>query len=397
MSCLRCRSFFLRCLRSAVELRCEERGECAIAEDGRRQCRACRFKRCLRAGLNPKLVHSVRFLDGQVPDKQRRRLQANAKRLAALEWTVVADETKKLTKEFAGPLGFRSSFEVADKSDFRSVLRFLCAVEDFVAQFSENGYSPALPDCRWPSAPPRFDLQLNVAEALLVATRRLSLVWRADHWLALESLTPLWCRRIVYYADLISHVPEFRRLDAADQCRLGVDRLLSVSALLYAQQTVRNTEKKCLLMGGGTYVPLESEELAAFNPQGPVLALVETARIIYADLIEPLKMLAVSDEELLFLRMLAFLVPVPKLSPDARKAVREARRRYESLFVDFLVDRWGQPAAVQRMSALLAFLPTIEQIAAHGDAQMIKAIVFHEETIRGTLVHEFYTARTLRN
>ncbi|KAI6238127.1 hypothetical protein M3Y99_00710200 [Aphelenchoides fujianensis] len=232
-SCVRCRSFFRRSLRTKAEFRCEERGECAISADGRRQCRACRFERCLQAGLNPKLVHSDRFLDGDAPERHRRRLKANAQRFAALELTVDADETKKLTMEFDGPLGFRSSIEVADGRDVRSVLRFLAAVDGFVAQFSEGGFSPSLPDCRWPSAPPRFDLQLDVAEALLVATRRLSvrskMVWRADHWLALESFTPLWCRGIVHYADLISHVPEFRRLDAADQCRLGVGRLFSLS------------------------------------------------------------------------------------------------------------------------------------------------------------------------
>uniref|UniRef100_F6PGQ4 Nuclear receptor subfamily 1 group I member 2 n=1 Tax=Monodelphis domestica TaxID=13616 RepID=F6PGQ4_MONDO len=91
MTCEGCKGFFRRVMKRNVRLRCPFRkGACEITQKTRRQCQACRLRKCLDSGMRKEMIMS----DAAV--EQRRALIKRKKR-EQLE--TQAPETKGLTEE----------------------------------------------------------------------------------------------------------------------------------------------------------------------------------------------------------------------------------------------------------------------------------------------------------
>ena len=63
MACLSCRAFFRRAHQSAnaagvsgPQFMCKKEGLCSVTTENRRRCQACRYSRCLKAGMIPSAV-----------------------------------------------------------------------------------------------------------------------------------------------------------------------------------------------------------------------------------------------------------------------------------------------------------------------------------------------------
>ncbi|KAI6238702.1 hypothetical protein M3Y99_00651600 [Aphelenchoides fujianensis] len=175
---------------------------------------------------------------------------------------------KDLFVNYEGPLGFRSAVEQPTGRDFPSLLRFFKLAEAFVDEFQDTGYTHI-----GNTAPfYHFDLSLRVEEAFLVTPRRLSnrtkasafILWTAQSWITDHSLRQIWARSMLHLVDTISHIPELRLLNPSDQLRLIVSRGLGYGGLLVIHRTLRNSNLKCILTTGGTYLPLNEDELFHF-------------------------------------------------------------------------------------------------------------------------------------
>ncbi|GMS96730.1 hypothetical protein PENTCL1PPCAC_18905, partial [Pristionchus entomophagus] len=53
ISCILCKSFFRRAAVLGREYECRKGGECT-ERNGIRRCKACRFRKCLAVGMNPR-------------------------------------------------------------------------------------------------------------------------------------------------------------------------------------------------------------------------------------------------------------------------------------------------------------------------------------------------------
>ena len=56
ISCYACRAFFRRMTNCGQKLTCEWEGSCGTDFEEERMCKACRYGRCLAAGMTPGLV-----------------------------------------------------------------------------------------------------------------------------------------------------------------------------------------------------------------------------------------------------------------------------------------------------------------------------------------------------
>ncbi|KAI6226243.1 hypothetical protein M3Y99_01313700 [Aphelenchoides fujianensis] len=272
--CDRCRPFFRRVVRLNLRFSCANGGRCEVTPDGRKSCRACRFQRCLAIGMDPRLVHSPRNRDADYQKKRPVDLPA-----ASPDSSSLIDCS--FFEKFEGPLGFRSPVSAAPlTADLPAVLRFFRDADRFVNTFEEAGSS-------------QWTLEISVDEAFLRAPRRLStrtkIAWAPLKVIAADMFVPVWCRNIVHYTDLVSHIPELRLLDSKDQVLLLAKRCIPSLWLLLLQLTLRSTKKKCILTTTGDYFPLEAEELERFEGEGFATYALEIGSRIYDWLKDPLE------------------------------------------------------------------------------------------------------------
>ncbi|KAI6234002.1 hypothetical protein M3Y99_00853600 [Aphelenchoides fujianensis] len=387
-----CKAFFRRNARQHVHFSCAYGGRCKITPDGRKSCRACRFQRCLSVGMDPKLVQSDRTWDKDARPRWKTLGKKNGEkdRLTA-ESTSNLSLQLEVPVDFEGPLGFRSGVKLPERADFAAVLRFFREADSFVDEFADTGYTLT-------AAAPfyQFDVNLSLEEAFLLAPRRLSnrtkILWQPHSFITIEQFQPIWCRSVLYCVDSMSYIPQLRLLEPKDQMRMMVGRGLQTGGLIVLSRMLRNTKKKCILAGCGTYLPLELEELAHFNAEGSIALYLQLAEVYYQSVVEEFKAADLSDEEFLFLRMLSFFVPVKGLTAGGVEIVRSAHDFYESLFIRFLCSKLDRKAAIERMSQLLALLPVLEQGTAMETSHMSRALLFNYPELQGRLITDFYSA-----
>ncbi|XP_063060772.1 estrogen-related receptor gamma [Engraulis encrasicolus] len=70
-SCEACKAFFKRTIQGNIEYTCPVTNECEITKRRRKSCQACRFKKCLRAGMMKEGVRMDRVRGGRQKYKRR--------------------------------------------------------------------------------------------------------------------------------------------------------------------------------------------------------------------------------------------------------------------------------------------------------------------------------------
>ncbi|KAI6180160.1 hypothetical protein M3Y98_00689400 [Aphelenchoides besseyi] len=145
-------------------------------------------------------------------------------------------------------------------------------------------------------------------------------------------------------------------------------------------------------------MPMEPTEIeqfkAAYAGNKYMTEAAELAVNVFDTFIGPMRELNLTDDEFVLLRFIAFFVPSQKLSLHAREVIRSAQSYYQSLLVEYLKANYDRSQALKRLGEILTFLPIIE--VAVRDNRMIAAMLFNKE-LKGTLTHDFYMARTMRN
>lgn len=180
--------------------------------------------------------------------------------------------------DFEGPLGFRAGVELPARGDLSAFLRYATLSDRFVDTFADTGYTHH-------AAPPFFSYNMNLSleEAFFSAPRRLAnrtrvsgfcsvctflvqMMWEPNNWVTPEEFQPVFCRGMLYCIDVMSSIPQIRLLEPRDQVRMMVGRGIQTGEVIVLQRTLRITKKRCILIAGGTYLPLEADELVRYKP-----------------------------------------------------------------------------------------------------------------------------------
>ncbi|KAI6238773.1 hypothetical protein M3Y99_00659200 [Aphelenchoides fujianensis] len=295
--------------------------------------------------MDPKLVHSDRLLDGDYR-------AGNKKKTAGItppppDPAFQAICTRQFLTTSEGPLGFRRSPPALfDSADFSASLRFF---------------------------------------------RNIS--WSPSKAIPADLIVPVWCRNIVHYTDVASHIPELRSLEPDDQLTLLADRCIPSLFLLLLQRTLEHTTKRCIVTTGGMFLPVEADDAEELSGNAFASYALDVGKQIYRWLFEPLREAEMCPEEFTFLRLLTFFAGVPRMSARGREVVRNACLHYESLFIRFLCSKYDRRTAIERMGRILAILPLLEQATAFQNNRMVCALLFNVDEIRGTFTHQLYLGR----
>ncbi|KAI6204525.1 hypothetical protein M3Y94_00684600 [Aphelenchoides besseyi] len=398
--CLRCKTFFRRALKSNAKYKCDKNNDCEIVGSGRKCCKACRLNRCFAAQMDPKLVRS----DRKPPSNERRSEPSFSSNKSfsphsadTINAMSLVEMNKTLCLPYEGPLSYKSPLQLPSTSDFRSLLKYFNDVDQFVDEYYDTGLSHM-------SYFNEFNINLSVQEAFMVSPRRLSsrtkVLWQPNHWVTSESLGKGFCRAIVHYIDSSSHIPELQLLEPEDKLRLLVSRAMTFCGLTAMHRTFKYATQKCILTTCGGYMPIEPDEVEQFeilNKKNKKLVdSAKSALLIYDTFIGPLRDLQLTDDEFVLLRLIAFFVPSQKLSPHAREVIRSAQSYYQSLLIQYLCAKYERTYALQRLTNILSFLPLIENQVAIQDNRMVSSMLFNPD-FKGTLTHEFFILRTLRD
>ncbi|KAI6187552.1 hypothetical protein M3Y98_00256700 [Aphelenchoides besseyi] len=376
--CRGCKGFFRRSVRLARVYTCEFDNDCNIRESMRNCCRACRFRECLAIGLNPKLVHSDRTCDNEPPLKfkqSEKKTYANAFDIYfRAEKGALVKKTWLTSSPFTGTLGSLRLIPAFDIHDFRSITAYYkrakttvieiddnpiaLQVDHLIDEYSDHNFNHILA----PTNKHHFNLNVELERVFLLEPRK-NMRWEANFWLTTETFKRMWCRVALHYIDWASHVVELEQLSFSDQLKIVIGRCVPSLWLILAHRSWKIKNKKCIVLSGGSYVPLD-EEATNYEKNSICNCLIEAGRVVWDELLEPGDQIGMTEEEFALLRVIAFLNPVPQLSPRGREIVRSAQARYHSALADLILHHHGGQenfvAASKRLSALLSLLPPIE-------------------------------------
>uniref|UniRef100_A0AC34PW72 Uncharacterized protein n=1 Tax=Panagrolaimus sp. JU765 TaxID=591449 RepID=A0AC34PW72_9BILA len=423
--CSGCKGFFRRTLRNNRHYICLNEDDCPIIVENRNCCRACRYKKCLQAGLNPYLVHGD-FGSTILPDSilspddsKRRKYKKRGERLSitseSSEVSMTSDcsmvkkenelsfeeecsRWQKLALNFHlddkemenAPLGYKRILPKMKVVDADSIAVYFVLVEKLCDNFIDsNANHMTSPTDEY------FCSTAVSAEKALFQPRsvssRTAINWSADYFIDSSGMKRMYCRILTHYGDWVSHIPEIFSLSYSDRVRLVIDRNVPCIDILLAYRSVINNAEGLVLSGGSYYPRKESDQRTVDIQIRPYLKrLTDT---LYDEFIIPAKKMKMTEAEYALLRLLVFFLPVEGLSDDGKRIVRQAANFYRnvlSLNIQKEFPDYSTNEIMERMSKLMSFLPVIEIAKSAENAGFSIMTLFNIADLNGELTYEIY-------
>uniref|UniRef100_A0A1I7SCS4 Nuclear receptor domain-containing protein n=2 Tax=Bursaphelenchus xylophilus TaxID=6326 RepID=A0A1I7SCS4_BURXY len=409
IACNGCKGFFRRSVWNNKRYKCRFEGRCVVAKEQRNACRACRLKRCLDVGMNPRAVQYERNDSEQVhttwrsdeahPNETEQVVSVSAfmGQSSSFSGSVSAtpvpyvqqchaecqtqpcnlpkiddkgrvlcpayDETDfKRTPMFipSPEEEMRLSSVVFDADSQRQVMH-LIQIDDQVVDGVENTAEIIRNSKKDPNGYPFVDLFKN--PGLVCVRIRISPT--AERIAELEDTVQDWQRCLVYFIDFVKAVPEFQSFTAEDQISLAESRYPAFHWWAAANWTVR-TGCDGVCYCNGSYFP-RNQQFQRVLDQRRV-----TERMLNL-MVRPLRKHPISRQEQVILTVLTIFAPasLSNLSPHGRECVRFIRKHYTALLYRLLVriapiesrSEWAS-ARIGHFFTLLASITELVRLSA---------------------------------
>ncbi|KAI6206293.1 hypothetical protein M3Y94_00892300 [Aphelenchoides besseyi] len=286
--------------------------------------------------------------------------------------------------------------QLPDRNNLSALLHYFNKVDILIDEFCDTHYNHVH------GYPPNFfNHNLSLESAFLYEPRKLSrrtkMLWKAESWLLFKNFSPIWCRFILNYVDWASHIQETRELDDDDRLRFLVNRTFVSGALISAHRTLKYAKnKRCILTSGGSYMPVDAEELDGYEVAEDMKTAVELVNNTWTTVLEPMAELQMNDDEFILFRLIAFFDQCSKLSAKGREIIRAAQKRYQSYLIDYLKSKYEPSVAIDRMTRILSFLPLIENLLIINDNHMVRIVLCNVAGMRSDLNYKLFISRELR-
>uniref|UniRef100_A0A183BV90 Nuclear receptor domain-containing protein n=1 Tax=Globodera pallida TaxID=36090 RepID=A0A183BV90_GLOPA len=413
--CSGCKGFFRRSVRFQKVYRCLNLyvGQCAISKLYRNCCRACRLRKCLCIGLDPNLVHGDWGQNGAGGRPfVLSEFATNPPRRTAAPPAVPPDSVKAQPPESEPNLPellFQQASPGAPHKNVSLVQQhqFVVNFEQSTAAlgFSKERIEPAGNDCvalskyflaverlcdlyvEFPlpaSCNPSsisstlYSLDVPVEVALKQpgkVSARTPIDWGGQQLISKETMARSYCRLIVHYFDWVSYVPELSELTEEDRKTQIIKRAMRCVWLLCSFRSallnIDGVSGCCECM-----FPYSLEQRERLDPELKSIFL-DSATMAFTELVVPFRELRLTDER-------------------GRAQVARARDKYLSCLSDLIrrseangADSAGE-GAMGRMSRLMMFLATVEQVAQLGDNAFAMLNVFNVAGMRGLLTYDIH-------
>ncbi|KAE9549459.1 hypothetical protein FO519_007334 [Halicephalobus sp. NKZ332] len=415
--CSGCKGFFRRTVRFHKVYDCPFGKQCSIKKEFRNCCRACRFNKCLKVGLNPLLVHgdrgvtnpeisgklkaSRKFAFPELPispdienpnattsfnplkPKIKKELQEESDEIQIL--AVPGRSFTTVTLDL--PLG-RLNFVTSSGSDPSSIWEYFGNVEKFIDEFADSADFGHLTE--------GFPIELNLSAKECIQKPRMicqrtKMDWAPNFFMKASHIKGAWARSVQAFFDWISFIPEFEELSDTDRELLTRGRGMSSVWMLFTHRSAV-TQAPGLVFTGGCYFPRDKRLWDQIEVEAQ-LAGKKLSDLANNEIIDEMRNLNISTTECALLKLLSLFMTVPQLSPEGVTIVQRARRKYTNVLNEFVRMNYPQLDAsgiLERISRLMLLLPPIERVSQLDDDTMGMMAVFNMANMKGSLTYEMH-------
>uniref|UniRef100_A0A914PRH0 NR LBD domain-containing protein n=1 Tax=Panagrolaimus davidi TaxID=227884 RepID=A0A914PRH0_9BILA len=171
-----------------------------------------------------------------------------------------------------------------------------------------------------------------------------------------------------------------------------MDRAVPVIDILVGYKALQNNVKG-MMFSGGAYLPRDDSEKESVDPS-MIILMKDFGDFVYDEFTEPAKEMNLNVEEYTLLKLLVFLTPVPGLSPEGTKIIKNAHRFYSEI----LKQQIRQNSSTMndffdRMCKVINFLSIIEQSISYCDKGFSVMSLFNIANMKGELTYEVHVRK----
>ncbi|CAJ0928890.1 unnamed protein product, partial [Mesorhabditis belari] len=354
LACVGCKGFFRRALKKIDQLECLGLGTCHITKDARTNCRSCRLRACLEAGMNPAAVRPDRDFTG----KQRK----NKKTPIRVEPNPASERIPSTSEEW----GKRLSVEM------RTMLMTLLNLETKISRGDTNQELSNLYPLKAKT------LRELLEDPAILKGKRSEMRYERDRLCRNGELSPIAYRRLIAAIDWVEYLSELlpEKLSLEDRIALVKGSFLPLLVFKVSVRTAMNTQNpNVLCMCNFTYITRDVSKL--YNDcyhwnNGLVDRVLD-------ELVEPYRRVALREEEIVCLASIVVLNPLYKdLSEKASDMLIELRNKIqECLFAVIRETRPGQSSV--HYGNILLSLPTVSTLANEMCENLVFAQTFSSQ------------------
>ncbi|KAH7704240.1 nuclear receptor NHR-34 [Aphelenchoides avenae] len=434
-----CKGFFRRTVRGSRTYECHYEKKCTIQKEYRNCCRACRYIRCLKAGLDPKLVCAdrgpIKKRSEDIPDLPSDSLEPPTPARAdtspasctpgtssmALFRPSAFRPTKVEPFETSGalaranciripeldelPLGAKRIIRLFENSDAAAIAQYFVSAERLCDVYGDPSLDPTTTQLG-----SKYNVNVPASEALRrpgAICPRIPADWRPLKVASVKNFTHDYLRTIAHFFDWASHLPEMERLSDGDkvwkliffmpgyekfQELLITGRLVPCTWLLMCHRSaIQNANG--IVITAGEYLPANGYH--KMEPEIRPLHVVADAAM--SDLVEPFQELSISEAEYAFLRVICLCQPVPKMSPEGTELIRKAKDKYLGVLSEIVRKTGGDDALdkiIQRIGRIMLLLPAAERVAQLDDATLSMMSLFNYAGFQGNLTWDIHVKKS---
>ncbi|PAV80535.1 hypothetical protein WR25_11388 [Diploscapter pachys] len=330
ITCFGCKGFFRRTLKRPAEYSCRHNGTCVVDRHERNSCRYCRFQKCLMVGMDPKAVRPDRDATGRHYQGRQRRSKLSA------------DDEGEIDSEWTRKLPV----------DMRTTLMQLLNVDLIVSA----GDGTADPKTVYPL--PHTSIRHLLEDPSLLDGKRSEM--RYDSYREVDvDILPIIAHRcliaMIDWADHLFDMMDLQNLD--DKAAMVKAGFAPLTVFSFCSNTARTTKQPDII-SLNTFGFLKRETCR--NWSEPYHFANRLADRCLDDLIEPLRKMALKDEEVTLLKAIVILNPHRKqYSQEASEAIADLRDRVQETLYHVVRETHPKEVASSRFGNLLLFVPSV--------------------------------------
>ncbi|CAI5449496.1 unnamed protein product [Caenorhabditis angaria] len=363
IACNGCKGFFRRSVWEKRTYKCVGDDSCEVAQQFRNRCRACRFAKCIRVGMDTMAVQSER--ETRTENNVGKRGKLSRQLPYARSQGHVKQESSRSTPEFEEHYGLmRNVFNIQ-----RSIDGISDDPDDLVLNFQLQ-----------------CNVNIKLEDAFLnpnKVSKRTRLEWsRCTRLAELKDLQITWCRTFVWFHDYLSSFVEFRTLCHDDKLYMFKNRFAPVAWVLYAFQAYVNGVDGVTLTNDAWYPndrELQKEMHSScndyYNPLGDMMT---------HDLVNTMREIEMNEEEYSALLAIVAFKPDYRISNVGNDHIQATRDKYTQALCEFVRFKIGSDLmSMERIGSLMLMLTTVETLTRQEDDNVQYMALFNLAGLNG--------------